>query len=249
MGFADSLGVQSYCFRGFKENEKVAELVRQCGLSRIELCGVHADFANEKTFDEVIGIYRRAGVQIVSIGVQGFRNNEAAEEKFFVFAKRAGAKVISADFGLELVPACYRTAEKLADKYDINLAIHNHGGRHWLGCAHILRNVFAATSPRIGLCLDTAWAMDSGEDPLAMVKEFGKRLYGIHIKDFVFDRARKPQDVVAGDGNLDLKKLIAALREVGFQGAGVFEYEGDVDNPVPALQRSVAAVKKAEASI
>ena len=247
MGIAENLGVQSYCFRGFKENRKVAELVRQCGLSKIELCGVHADFSKEKEYDAVIATYRGAGVSIISIGVQGFRNDEAAERCFFEFAARAGARVISADFGVDTAPACYRAAEKLADKYDINIAIHNHGGRHWLGCAAMLRHVFAHTSPRIGLCLDTAWALDSGEDPLAMAKEFGPRLYAVHVKDFVFDRARKPQDVVAGEGNLDLRKLAAVLKDVGFRGAGVFEYEGDVDNPVPALQRSVAAVRQAEA--
>ena len=246
MSIAESLGVQSYCFRGFKENARVAELVRKCGLSRIELCGVHADFADVKSFDGVIETYRKAGVAIISIGVQGFRNEAGSEARFFEFAQRAGAKVITADFALDAIPACYRTAEKLADKYDVNLAIHNHGGRHWLGCAAMLRHVFASTSPRIGLCLDTAWALDSGENPVAMAKEFGSRLYGLHVKDFVFDRARRPQDVVAGDGNLDLKALLGTLKEVGFSGAGVFEYEGDVDNPVPALQRSVAGIQKAE---
>ena len=247
MSFADSLGVQSYCFRGFKENAKVAELIRQCGLSRVELCGVHADFMNEKEFDGVIETYRKAGVSIVSIGVQGFNNDAARERKFFEFAKRAGAKVMGVDFGVNTAPACFRTAEQLADEFDINLAIHNHGGRHWLGCAAMLRHVFATTTPRIGLCLDTAWAMDSGEDAVAMVREFGQRLYGLHVKDFIFDLARRPKDVVAGQGNLDLKKLLAALKEVNFAGAGVFEYEGDVDNPVPALTHSVAQIRHAEA--
>ena len=240
-----NLGVQSYCFRGFKENQKVIESVKACGLARIELCGVHADFTDEKSFDKVIGLYRGAGVAIDSIGVQGFKNNEAVETKFFEFAKRAGAKLISADFDLETVPQCYRTAEKLAEKYDIRLAIHNHGGRHWLGSARMLQYVFANTNDRIGLCLDTAWALDAGEDPLALVEKFAKRLYSVHLKDFVFDRARKPQDVVVGTGNLDLKKAGAALKKIGFAGALVLEYEGDVANPVPALVQCVKAVQSA----
>jgi sugar phosphate isomerase/epimerase len=115
------------------------------------------------------------------------------------------------------------------------VGIHNHGGPHWLGCARTLQWVFDQTSERIGLCLDTAWALDSREDPVAMAERFGSRLHGVHIKDFVFDRARQPEDVIVGTGNLDLPGLLKTMDAVGFSGAVVLEYEGDVENPVPAL--------------
>lgn len=244
MDISQNLGVQSYCFRGFKDNEKVLSLVKQCGLSKIELCAAHADFTDEKTFDKIISLYKNGGVDIISIGVQSFKNDEAGETLFFEFAKKAGATVITADFAVDSVPGSFRMAEKLADRYDIKIAIHNHGGTHWLGSSTMLRNVFANTSERIGLCLDTAWALDSGEDPIAMAEAFSNRLYGVHIKDFVFDRARKPEDVVVGQGNLELKKLLATLREADFDGACVLEYEGDVNNPVPAITQCVAAVRE-----
>jgi sugar phosphate isomerase/epimerase len=240
-----SFGVQSYCFRGFKTHDEVIRCVKACGLDSIELCGVHANFADEKSFAGVVQQYQKAGVRIISIGVQGFRNDAAAETKFFEFVKLAGAKVISADFALETMPDCLKTAEKLAERYDVRLAIHNHGGRHWLGSAQMLSHIFGMTSERIGLCLDTAWAMDAGEDPLAMIEKFGKRLYGLHLKDFVFDTARKPLDVVVGTGNLDLKKIGVALAKVNFNGAAVLEYEGDVTNPVPAVTKCVDAVRAA----
>lgn len=187
------LGVQSWTFRAFNDNSKVAELLKACGVTKVELSGKHADFADPGRFASVVETYRKAGIDIVSIGVQTMRNDEAAESKFFECVKRAGAKFMSVSFRVDSVPASYRTAEKLADKHDILLAIHNHGGRHWLGNSETLRNVFANTSTRIGLCLDTAWALDSHEDPLKMVEEFGSRLYGLHVKDFVFDRVGKPE--------------------------------------------------------
>jgi len=239
-----NLAVQSWCFRNFKENEKVAELVAECGLSKIELSGVHADFTDDKVFDKVIGIYRKAGIGIVSIGVQPFANNPQNEEKYFEFVRRAGAKAMSVDFNLDTVPACYSTAEKLADKYDINLGIHNHGGWHWLGSSAMLRHVFANTSNRIGLFLDTAWALASGEDPIAWAEAFKHRLHGLHIKDFVFNRAGKPQDVVVGTGNLDLAKLLSLLKQSRYEGPVVLEYEGDVENPVPALKQCVAVMQE-----
>ena len=73
---------------------------------------------------------------------------------------------------------------------------------------------------------------------------FGERLYGVHIKDFVFDRAGKPEDVVVGTGNLDLPGLFKAMAEVSFNGSPILEYEGDIENPVPALRQCVEAVRK-----
>lgn len=243
MDLMKQLAVQSYCFRNFKDNKEVVKLLGKCGLKAIELCGVHVDFKNEKTFDDVIAVYRDAGIAIVSIGVNGFSNTPDAERKLFAFAAKAGCKVMSVDFKIDTVPACYRTAEKLADEYNINLAIHNHGGRHWLGSAAVLANVFANTSPRIGLCLDTAWALHSHEEPVATAEKFKDRLYGVHLKDFTFDRAGKHKDVVVGTGNLDLPALSKVLESADFSGPAIIEYEGDVENPAPAVKKCVKAVE------
>jgi sugar phosphate isomerase/epimerase len=239
-----TLAVQSYCFRNFKDNAKVAALVRELGLDAIELCAVHCDFANPAGFDAALGAYRKAGVKIVSIGVQSFRNEPAKEANFFKFAKLAGADTISANFRPGEWPESVRAAEKMAEEQGVNLAIHNHGGGHWLGGAEMLAAVFAKTSPRIGLMLDTAWALDAGEDPVKMAEKFAARLYGVHLKDFTFDRARKPQDVVVGSGNLDLASLFKVLGKGGFKGKLILEYEGDVANPVPALKECVAAMRR-----
>ncbi len=241
MSELEAMAVQSYCFRGFEDNREVACLVRECGLSRIELCAKHVDFNDPSTWEDVLAIYAGAGVEIVSIGVQGFRADEAAARNSFAFCKKAGIRVISANFSPESVPEAYRIVESLATEYDVRLGIHNHGGRHWLGNAEMLASVFADTSPRIGLMLDTAWALDAGENPVAMVTRFADRLVGLHIKDFTFDSARKPEDVVIGSGNLSLPDLKAALLGIGFMGIPILEYEGDVENPVPALKQCVEA--------
>jgi inosose dehydratase len=243
MNIADKLGVQSYCFRGFKENKKVAEMVRAIGVSRIELCGVHANFEDASSYDKVIADYEDAGVKIVSIGVQGMAGNAAKEKHYFEFLKACGGKFMSVDFALHAVPKCLKVAEKLAEKYGVKLAIHNHGGAHWLGNGTALDWVFGQTGPRIGLCMDTAWTLDSRENPVAWAERFAKRLHGLHIKDFIFDRARRPEDVVVGTGNLDLPGLFKACEKAKFKGYAVLEYEGDVNDPVPALTKCVKAVQ------
>jgi len=244
INIVDELAVQSFCYRGFKDTRDFIAKVKETGLDKVEVCAVHIDFADDAKFDEIIDIYQSEGVDIVSIGVNRFANDEAAERKYFEFVRKCGASFLSADFAPNAVPDAYRTAEKLADEYDVKLGIHNHGGRHWLGSTQMLNQVFSSTSERIGLCLDTAWALDAGEDPVAMAEKFGDRLYGVHFKDFTFDTARKHKDVVVGTGNLDLAGLNDVLKKIDFNGYAVLEYEGDVDNPVPALSECVEVIQK-----
>lgn len=239
---ASELSVQSFCFRNF-DNARTAEMVREIGANGIELCGVHVKWSDPDSFDQVIQTYADAGVKIVSVGVNGMGDDEPAERNCFEFAKQAGCKHMSIDFAIGKVPAAYRTAEKLADEYDIQLGIHNHGGRHWLGCAQILEHVFSQTGERIGLAMDTAWAMHSHEDPIAWVRRFGSRLTNVHLKDFIFDRDGSHKDVIVGSGNLDLSALKAALMEIDYQGLAVIEYEADPDNPVPALTECVKSIR------
>ena len=77
-----------------------------------------------------------------------------------------------------------------------------------------------------------------------MAEKFASRLHGVHVKDFIYDRARNPKDVIIGTGNLDLPKFMTVLKQANFTGPVVIEYEGDVENPVPALKECVAALKK-----
>lgn len=238
------LAVQSYCFRGFKDNKKVSEMVKECGIDKIELCGIHINFSNPSTFKEVIEIYRDAGIEVISIGVQGFSNKETEERRFFEFLKEAKTKYMSVDFNIETIPNCFKLADRLSEEYDVALAIHNHGGKHWLGNSTALNYIFKNTSERIGLCLDTAWALDSGEDPVEMAERFKKRLYLLHIKDFIFDTSRKHKDVIAGEGNLDLNKLFNFLKNISFKGYGIIEYEADVENPVPSIKKCVEKIKE-----
>lgn len=241
----DNLAIQSFCLRGFDDNQVVARKVKDCGLSAIELCGRHADLADPKAFAEVVEIYRQAQVEVVSIGVLRMANDPQKERKYFESAAAAGCKHISVDFDLHATPDCFRTAQKLAEEFDVKLGIHNHGGRHWLGNAQAIDWVFSQTSDRIGLMLDTAWALDAREDPIALIERFADRLTGLHIKDFVFGSNGQGEDVVVGQGNLDLQRMFEAAGKVDFSGLEVLEYEGDVDNPIPALTQCVQAIRSA----
>lgn len=203
---------------------------------------MHTSFDDPAAFETLAERYRAAGVPIVSIGVNRIDTDRAAASRLFECAKAAGLDRMSVDFPLEAIDEALAVAEELSERHGILLGIHNHGGRHWLGSVTALRWVFGKTSERVGLSLDTAWALDSREDPIAMVRELGPRVHLVHIKDFVFREDRTPEDVVVGTGNLDLSELDAALSDVGFSGEAILEYEGDVNDPVPALRECVKTV-------
>jgi sugar phosphate isomerase/epimerase len=239
------LGIQSWCFRGFKTNPEVCVELKKCGVDAIELCGAHVDFNNPDSVQSAIATYKDAGIRILATGVNYVTGDAAKDKNVFEFLRLAGVKYMSVDFPVGIDKGGLANIEAIADEYDVRLGIHNHGGKHWLGSPQILRHIFSNTGKRIGLWLDTAWMLDAGGDPVGVVKEFGDRVYGLHIKDFTFDTARRPTDVVVGTGNLDLPALATALNEVGFDGPAIIEYEGDVENPVPALTQCVEQVRKA----
>lgn len=240
------LGVQSWCFREFKPLPDLIAQIKGIGLARTELCGVHADFNNEAGFDAVADTFKKAGVQVTSIGVQYFNNNPTAEENWFKLAKKLGCSMISTSFcsthGIDQIPGII----KLADKYDLKLGIHNHGGYDWLGSNQILDYVFNKFPSRLGLCLDTAWCLQAGEDPIKTAEKFAGRLYGVHIKDFTFLPTGKGEDVIVGTGNLKLAELMKIVQANADHCKCVtLEYERDVQNPGPKLKECVEAVRNA----
>jgi sugar phosphate isomerase/epimerase len=130
-------GVQSYCFRNTKDNAAVAGLVKKIGLDSIEVCGVHVDFQDASSYKAAIDAYVAAGVEIISTGVNKI-NADEADRGLFEFAKLAGCEYMSVNFSIQNIDAELKSAEALAEEFDMKLGIHNHGGYHWLGNADSL---------------------------------------------------------------------------------------------------------------
>ena len=231
------LGIKTYSFRSIPANPDVAAAVKECGVRTADLSGCHVNYAKPRSWPDVIAAYHDAGVHLSGIGVAGCSPDEEKNRPFFEFARLAGCGVVSVTFPPEEHEMTLKILEALSEEYGLRVAIHNHGGYDWLGNSTILRYIFARTSSRIGLCLDTAWCMQSGENPVAWLEEFGRRLSGIHFKDFTFAPDGTARDTVVGEGALHLPELLARFRALDFSGSAVVEYEGD--DPVAASAASV----------
>ena len=235
------IGVQSWCFREFKPLDRLIEKLKECNFSIVELSSVHADFSKPESVN-VIKQLKDAGIRISGIGVERFKG-APEEEMVFKFAKEAGCELIAADFPIEGHIEALNNTSILADKYQMNIGIHNHGGGHWLGSRQALTYVFGISSQRIGLCLDTAWALDAGQDPLKLSVDLYARLYGLHLKDFIFDKKGNPEDVILGTGVLELKALLDLLKGKKFSGPLTIEYEGEAANPATSLMKCAVNIK------
>jgi sugar phosphate isomerase/epimerase len=239
------IAVQSWCLRAFKPLPQFLEQLKSVGVTATELCGIHANFNDPSTFPAVADQFAKAKVQIVAIGVEGMTGDAKADRSKFEFCKAVGAKNMSITFSPDTwLDGKLKAVEKLAEEFNIRCGIHNHGGADWLGNAAILKHIFSCTTKQIGLHMDTAWALAASANPIQWIEQFADRLHGIHIKDFTFDRAANPTDVIIGTGNLDLPRLIADLKKINFTGPLVIEYEGDEAHPQPALSECVQVLKK-----
>ena len=238
-------GVQSWCFRHFKDNPTVAAKAKEIGLDAIELCEFHADFSDAEAFKDVVKVYRDADVGILSLGVQTF-TGAATERAWFECAAAAGAKHISAHFKVDTFHTAVPKTAKLAEEFGIRVGIHCHGGYMFGGSQDVIDHLIKLGDGKIGLCIDTAWCMQTGPqngNPVEWAKKYAGSIFGVHYKDFVFDANAQWNDVVVGTGTLDLPAFVAALEDGGFDGMAVIEYEADVENPVPALTKCVQEMR------
>ncbi len=197
----------------------------------------HLAWAQQKLAD--------AGVRVVCYGVVGLPNDEEQARKVFDFAKTMGIEVIASEparVALDLV-------EKLADEYEISVAIHNHPKPSLYWNYETVIDALDGRSARLGACADTGHWMRSGLDPLEAVKALEGRLVSFHFKDLNEIGERSAHDVVWGTGLADLPAILAEVKRQGIQPVFSIEYEHNWDNNVPDIAQCVAYFNQVAASL
>lgn len=236
------LGIQSYTFRTFKSIPSLVDALTQCGLSYVEVWPGHLSHdAEQGEKDAAFELCAQKGITVDSYGQAVFKGDTTHDRGALAFAKYAGIKAITADVD----PQVYESTERLCNEFDVNLAIHNHGRNHRYGHIAQIKDVFARTGPRFGLCLDTGWLIDAGEDPIEALDLFADRIYGVHLKDFTYNEQNEREDVIIGTGGLDLPGFMRKLDSLEFNGYLSIEYEGDADDPIPNMHKCVEAAQEA----
>ena len=234
------MGIQSYSLRAFGIDGKEGALqkIEDLGLHWVEFFGRHYPITpDKKKIAEMNAKLAKHDLSASAHGVNAFGGNHAANEKIFQFAKLAGIRNISAD----PKPNSFDSLDKLVAKYNVRIAIHNHGpGARFDKIDDALKAV-KDHDQRIGFCADLGHYIRSAEDPVEVIHKLGDRLYGIHLKDFA-EQKKSTKGVILGKGHLDVAGVFKALKKVGFpaDGALSLEYEENAANPIPDIQECLA---------
>lgn len=236
------MGLQSYSLRHFSFDEALKK-INELGLGYVELYPNHLDH-NKVSKSELADAKKRMadlGIQADAYGVVPFSTDEAAARKIFDFGKALGLRSISAD------PAedSFDLLDTLVAEYEIPVAIHNHGPHHKWGKPEVILEAVKDHHKLIGLCADTGHFLRADVDPVRAVKLLSGRVYGLHVKDFVSEH----EEVVAGDGKLDLKALFAETSKQNFNGACSIEYELNPEDPMAGIRKGLSNVRAAVAEI
>lgn len=116
-----------------------------------------------------------------------------------------------------------------AAEFGIQTGFHNHMGTI-AQTPETVDAIMDASDPKyVKLELDVAHYVQGGGDPAAAVRKYGPRLLFLHLKDTTPSTSAKSgyQFVELGQGRVNFKALLAALKETHFRGWGIVELDGE----------------------
>ena len=192
---------------------------------------VKADFNKELDFLAAVGA-NRINVSEQSYSIQGKTDTPILT---------GGHKYVMNDEEWDRFCNGLNELGKIAALRGFKLCFHHHMGTV-VQTAEETRRMLANTDPRyVFLCYDTGHFTFAGEDPLAMLKEFGDRVGHVHLKDMrlsVVEEVKKNgwsfltavrggAFTVPGDGDVDFDPVFELLDKAGYEGWLLVEAEQD----------------------
>ncbi len=235
------LGIASYTFREFKQPQQLIDFLHQLKIKYVNLKDFHLPMTPLDAVPAEAEVYRKAGLTITGGGTIYFPKDEDADIKAkFDYAKAAGFPLIVGSPAHEAI----ERVESYVKKYDIKLAIHNHGpeDKEWPSPHDILK-VIGKMDKRVGCCVDVGHTMRAGDDVPATLKEVGPRLLDMHMKDLA-EKDKKESQVAVGEGIMPVKAIFQTLIDMKYTGFVDLEYEINGKDPMPGVTKSIESMRK-----
>ncbi len=247
LGYRTAVG--GYGFRHFTTEEAVA-MSRGLGLSYISMWPGSAGLTgggkrkeNVLPFDRdperwasVKEVLDRYNVQCCEYGVSHFGPNMEENRKVFEFCRQNGIPEIAGYPSYDALD----NLDRLLEEYKIPVGIHNHGPEDKL-YQKISQVEWALKDHHelLGACVDIGHFARAGQDPVEAIYKFGKRVYGIHLKDLTFD----DEQAIVGEGRLNILAVLNALQDLEFEGPFTIEYEATPEAFLPPVVQCMENVK------
>lgn len=239
------LGLTSYTLRKFTLDQALA-MTRQAELKYISLKDMHLPMKSTRAErQEAHRKVSAAGLVLLGGGVIYLKNSEPEIREAFTYVKDAGmpTMVCSPE------PDALDLVEKFARKYQVRIAIHNHGpgDKHYPSPLDVLSLVKDRDS-RMGLCIDVGHTVRNGEDPAAVIDKCSKRLHDFHMKD-VTSATAQGAPIEVGKGVINIPDVLKALLRAKYAYHVALEYEAHADDPMPGVQGSIHYIRDTLARI
>lgn len=239
------LGVQAYTFHRFTLKQAI-DKANELGLKYMEVYyGQPLGEGLEGTMDfnmapetrkKVLAYAKSKGVKIAASGVV-ICKDEAEWDALFAFAKDMGIGTITCEPEYKHL----KYVDQLANKYKIDVAIHNHPkpSNYWE--PDLFLDAVKDLSPRIGACADVGHWKRMGIDPVEALKKYGGRLKMLHFKDVKAKEEGEAEqhDVIWGQGVCNVPGILRELKRQNFNGQLSIEYEFNWDNSVPDIKKCI----------
>jgi sugar phosphate isomerase/epimerase len=234
------VGLETYSFHDV-DLDTMLKHVGGLGLKFLELHELHLPYDSPPArIAAAKASLARAGITATGVYIHdAFTESEATARPIFEFAKSVGVRYINGQPKREALPLLNR----LAREYGIRITIHNHGPKARYETVEDVTSALEGM-PNLAACIDIGHFARSRVDPVRAVRALGARAEAIHVKDV----DAEGENAIIGKGTIDIPGVFRALRESGFKGLAVLEYEGDFDNMTKRLagmRESLAAMRRA----
>ncbi|MFQ6038992.1 MAG: family 16 glycoside hydrolase [Candidatus Aminicenantales bacterium] len=182
------------------------------------------------------------GLSLVSYGVVHFENTEESMNRVFGFARKLGIRTIVTEPRYD----DYTLLEKMARKYNLRVAVHNHPLPSKYARPETVLYHVDGRDPRIGACADTGHWMRTGVRPVEALRALKGRVLDVHLKDLNAFGDKNAHDVPFGQGKAGIRDILEELTLQDYPGMLVIEHERkeDADNPSPAIRKGLDYIRR-----
>ena len=238
-GYAPRLACQTYIFeqdygqrqqKTLDHADEIFATLQQAGYRAVELTSNF--FPPEKTND-TLALLDKRGLVLPIAYIGGPMHNDASKqtvETALAYAERLkphkGLEAISFNCDPKPAHASKSDAELATEaqaleqlgvalnRMKLRLLVHQHApemadhAREW---RYFVKNT---TAKNVGICMDTHWTLRGGEDVMQILREAGKRVGDVHL--------RNSKDGVwleeLADGEVDYRAVAAHLKQIDYRG-------------------------------
>ncbi|MVM34837.1 TIM barrel protein [Spirosoma sp. HMF4905] len=232
------LGMAGFSFVNFKLDESLA-MMRKTDVHYLCIKDFHLPYAS--TAEEIAAFHeklKQSGVTGYAVGPIYMKTKQEIDNGFD-YAKRVGVNMIVGIPNPEDLPYI----DKKVKEFNFRYAIHNHGPDIQLfPNAKSVYDAVKDLDPRMGLCFDMGHDKRYGDDPIADLEKYAKRIFDIHLKN-VTAASKAGTTCELGRGVIDIPAFVSMLRKVKYEGSCSLEYEKDMKDPLAGIAESVGYFK------